>query len=96
MSSDNPYMKKMRKSAMKQVTDDLVKERLAGLQGPCLTDSYKEKIEILEEMGISITRNALTLRVGRVLRKRHPEPTEEVAPGSEMCSPPSSPDGSQR
>ena len=70
MNSNNPYMKKIRKCAMKQVTDDLVKERLAGLQGPRLKDSYKEKIEILEEMGISITKNALQLRVQRVLRKR--------------------------
>ena len=96
MNSDHPYMKKIRDCAMKQVIDDLVKERLAGLQGPRLKDSYKEKHEFLEEMGISITRNALKLRVRRGLRKRHPKPTEEAAPGSEMCSPPSPPDDSQR
>ena len=33
MNPDNPYTKKLRNGAMKQVIDDLVKGRLAGLLG---------------------------------------------------------------
>ena len=70
MNPDNPYMKKLRNGAMKQVIDDSVEERLAGLLGKSARDAYKDKLSYLEVMGISIKRNTLIQRVTREYRKR--------------------------
>ena len=50
---------KMRASVMKQVIDDLVVERFAGLLCKVTRDSYTAKLQTLTAMGCSINRNAL-------------------------------------
>ena len=55
----------MRKSTIKQVIDDLLREKITGVGGKIERDSYKEKITFLALMGVTITQNSLHKRISR-------------------------------
>ena len=47
-------MKRLRKSTIKQVVDDLLKEKISGVGGAVERDSQEEKITSLVFMGVTI------------------------------------------
>ena len=57
MSCQSQYLKKLHKSTLQDVIDDLVKEKEEGWKNGTSRDSYTTKLKCLELMGISITRN---------------------------------------
>ena len=65
MNQGNTYMNKLRTVTVKQVIDDVVQERLAGLLGKGARNAYNDKLSSLKAMGILIKRNSLHERVMR-------------------------------
>ncbi len=55
MSYQCQYLKKLHKTALQGVIDDLVKENEEGWKNRTSRDSYMTKLKCLELMGISIT-----------------------------------------
>ena len=78
MSSHSQYLKKLHKSALEGVVDDLVKEKEEGWKNRTLRDSYTTKLQCLELMGILITQDALYKRVERQIKKQSNEATRLV------------------
>mmetsp|Transcript_25992 Transcript_25992/g.46869 ORF Transcript_25992/g.46869 Transcript_25992/m.46869 type:complete len:246 (+) Transcript_25992:72-809(+) len=65
MSQNNEYTKRLRKSTIKQVINDLLIEKITGVGGKIERNSYEEKITSLALMGVMITPGALYKRVSR-------------------------------
>ena len=89
MSRNNEYLKRLRKSTIKQVVDDLLTEKISGVGGALERDSYEEKITTLAFMGVTITRGALYKRVSReYINLKHPLEVVNATtlPGSEVSS----------
>ena len=78
MRSRSQYLKKMHEATLQGVVNDLVKEKDDGWKSRTSRDSYTTKLECLEIMGISITRDALYKRVERQSQKQANTPTRPV------------------
>jgi hypothetical protein len=82
MSTQNQYLKKLHKSALQGVVNDLVQEKEEGWKRRTARGSYTSKLQCLESMGISINRDALYKRVERQHKKQQNKttrPVEELA-----------------
>ena len=94
MSTQNPYLKTLHKTALQGVVNDLVQEKEEGWKGRTSRDSYTTKLQCVELMGITITKDALYQRVERQSKskkqlKSTSTPIEVVAfnqPHSEVSS----------
>ena len=72
MSQSNAYHNKLGENAIKQVVDDLVNEKIAGVTGRTGRTSYDKQLACLAAMGVGIKRNALYQRVDRQIKAIHP------------------------
>jgi hypothetical protein len=82
MSSKSHYLKKMHEAALLGGVDDLVKDEQDGWKSRTSRDSYRTKLECLQLMGISITRDALYKRVEQQSKKHEntrTRPVEELS-----------------
>ena len=70
MSSQSQHLKKLHEAALQGIVDDLVKEKEDGWKSRTVRDSYTTKLNCLELMGISMTRDALYKRVACQIKKR--------------------------
>ena len=68
----------MHEAALQGVVNDLVKEKEEGWKSRTSWDSYTLKIQCLELMGITITRDTLYKRVERQFKKQSNAPTRPV------------------
>ena len=75
MSTKSHYLKKMHEAALQGVVNNLVKEKEEGRKSRTSQDSYTLKIQCLELMGITITRDALFKRAERQFKKHSKAPT---------------------
>ena len=71
MSSHHEYTQTLRDIALRDLVADLVKEKVAtdSVSNRAQRDLYSVKKSCLSEMGISITRHALAMRVSREFNK---------------------------
>ena len=81
MSSQSPYLKKLHGVALQGVVNDLVQEKEEGWKGRTSRDSYTTKLQCLELMGITITKDALYKRVKRQSKK---QPNARTRPIEEL------------
>ena len=89
MSSQSPYLKKLHEVALQGVVNDLVQEKEEGWKGRTSRDSYTTKLQCLELMGITITKDALYKRVERQSKK---QPNARTRPIKELTTNPNDPE----
>ena len=62
---DKTYLRSLISNAEEKVVGDLLQEKLSGISGKALKTSYSNKLGSLQQLGSTLTRDALYKRVQR-------------------------------